>query len=87
MIALILLAAVLIPYVGYRFNGQMPMIDNVRPMASTGLLFGGLAFWVIRGGQRPVAVSLSGPVRAAHATCSTCNCSRPPSWLWLLSAQ
>ncbi|NIK59169.1 hypothetical protein [Kribbella shirazensis] len=50
--ALLLLVAVLVPYVGYLVDGEMPLIENAQAMASTGLLLGGLAFWVIRGGQQ-----------------------------------
>lgn len=54
VLALLLMAAVLVPYVGYLVNGSMPLIGDPDAMASTGLLFGGLAFWVIRGGDRPL---------------------------------
>jgi hypothetical protein len=30
----------------------MPLIHDPRTVASTGFFLGGLAFWVIRGGQR-----------------------------------
>lgn len=52
LIALLLLAAVVVPYAGYLLVGEMPMIDDPRGMASTGLFFGGAAFLVIRGGHR-----------------------------------
>jgi hypothetical protein len=52
VLALLLLGAVLVPYVGYLVDGDMPLIHDPRAMASTGFFLGGLAFWVIRGGQR-----------------------------------
>jgi hypothetical protein len=52
IVAMLLVVAVLVPYVGYLVNGRMPLIDNSRAMASTGLLFGVLAFAIIRGGGR-----------------------------------
>lgn len=53
-VAPLLLPAVLVPYVGYLRDGEMPLIENARAMASTGLFVGGIAFWVIRTGQRPL---------------------------------
>ncbi|MER7251376.1 hypothetical protein [Kribbella sp. NPDC000426] len=53
VVAMLLVVAVLVPYVGYLMNGQMPLIEDSSAMASTGLVLGGLAFWVIRGGGRP----------------------------------
>jgi hypothetical protein len=50
---MLLLVAVLVPYVGYLTNGRMPLIENSRAMASTGLLLGVVAFGIIRGGGRP----------------------------------
>ncbi|MGW5191801.1 hypothetical protein ACWEOO_21335 [Kribbella sp. NPDC004138] len=52
ILAVVLLLAVLVPYVGYLVDSDVPLIDDPRAMASTGLFLGGLAFWVIRGGQR-----------------------------------
>jgi hypothetical protein len=64
VLALLLLVAVLVPYVGYLVNGEMPLIGNSSAMASTGLLLGVLAFWVIRGGGRPARL---GRVEAGSA--------------------
>jgi peptidoglycan/LPS O-acetylase OafA/YrhL len=64
LLALLLLVAVLVPYVGYLVNGEMPLISEPRAMASTGFFLGGLAFWVIRGGQRPARL---GPVETGAA--------------------
>lgn len=64
LLALLLLVAVLVPYVGYLVDGEMPLIENAQAMASTGLLMGGLAFWVIRGGRRPLRL---GKVEAGAA--------------------
>jgi peptidoglycan/LPS O-acetylase OafA/YrhL len=64
VLALLLLVAVLVPYVGYLVNGEMPLIGNSSAMASTGLLLGVLAFWVIRGDRRPARL---GRVEAGSA--------------------
>jgi len=53
VIALMLVAAAVVPYVGYLIEGEMPLISSTREMASTGIFFGALAFWIIRGGNRP----------------------------------
>ncbi|MFI5696444.1 hypothetical protein ACIA58_31600 [Kribbella sp. NPDC051586] len=53
VVAMLLVVAVLVPYVGYLVNGEMPLIGDSSAMASTGLLLGVLAFVVIRGGGRP----------------------------------
>jgi hypothetical protein len=53
VIALVLVAAAVVPYVGYLIEGEMPLISSTREMASTGIFFGALAFWIIRGGNRP----------------------------------
>lgn len=50
---MLLVAAVAVPYIGYVIKGEMPLIEDSRGMAATGLFFGALAFWVIRGGNRP----------------------------------
>jgi hypothetical protein len=52
ILALVLLLAVLVPYGGYLVDSDVPLIDDPRAMASTGLFLGGIAFWVIRGGHR-----------------------------------
>lgn len=52
VVAMLLVVAVLVPYVGYLVNGEMPLIDDSSAMASTGLVLGVLAFTVIRGGGR-----------------------------------
>ncbi|TCC30784.1 hypothetical protein [Kribbella speibonae] len=51
IVATLLLAAVVVPYIGYLVNGEMPLIYDVQAMASTGFFLGVFAFWVIRGGQ------------------------------------
>ncbi len=65
-VAVLLFAAVLVPYIGYLVNGDMPLIDNARSMASTGLFLGGAAFWVIRSG-RPLRLGRVEGVAAALA--------------------
>ncbi|NUR97996.1 MAG: hypothetical protein HOV67_22420 [Kribbellaceae bacterium] len=67
LVALLLLAAVLAPYAGYLLNSDVPLIENAREMASTGLLFGGLAFWVIRTGHRPARLGKAEAGSAALA--------------------
>jgi peptidoglycan/LPS O-acetylase OafA/YrhL len=66
-VAGLLLLAVLVPYVGYLVNGEMPLIDNPRAMASTGFLLGGAAFWVVRSGVRPARLGRVEGVAAALA--------------------
>lgn len=61
---MLLVVAVLVPYVGYLLNGDVPLIDDARQMASTGLLLGGVAFWVIRSGHRPLPL---GKIEAGSA--------------------
>ena len=53
VIALVLVAAAVVPYAGYLIRGDVPLISSTREMASTGIFFGALAFWIIRGGNRP----------------------------------
>lgn len=53
IVALVLLAAVVVPYLGYLGYGEIAMIHTARAMATVSLVFGGIAFWVIRGGHRP----------------------------------
>ncbi|WP_350275782.1 hypothetical protein [Kribbella sp. HUAS MG21] len=64
VVALLLLVAVLVPYAGYLVNGEMPLIENAQAMASTGLLLGGLAFWVLRSPRGPQRI---GKVEAGSA--------------------
>ncbi|TDO58734.1 hypothetical protein EV651_1099 [Kribbella sp. VKM Ac-2571] len=45
----------------------MPLIDNPRAMASTGLLLGGAAFWVLRSGVHPARLGRAEGVVAAVA--------------------
>jgi hypothetical protein len=45
-IATLLVAAILVPYVGYLVNGEMPFIKDPRGMAATGLVLGVIAFLV-----------------------------------------
>ncbi|GAA2807026.1 hypothetical protein [Kribbella solani] len=53
VVALILLGSVLATYSGYLGYGEIAMIHTARAMASVGLILGGIAFVVIRGGHRP----------------------------------
>jgi steroid 5-alpha reductase family enzyme len=45
-IATLLVAAILVPYVGFLVNGEMPFIKDPRGMAATGLVLGVVAFLV-----------------------------------------
>jgi len=40
MTATVLVAAIVVPYVGYLLNGEMPFIQDPRGMAATGLVLG-----------------------------------------------
>jgi hypothetical protein len=44
-VASLLLAAILIPYVGYLVRGEMPFIQDPRGMSATGLVLGAAAFF------------------------------------------
>ena len=46
-IATLLVAAVVVPYVGYLINGSMPFLQDPRGMAATGLVLGLAAAAVI----------------------------------------
>ncbi|MDX3005039.1 hypothetical protein PWY87_25405 [Kribbella solani] len=52
VVALILLGSVLATYSGYLGYGEIAMIHTARAMASIGLILGGIAFVVIRGGTQ-----------------------------------
>jgi hypothetical protein len=43
-IASVLVAAILVPYVGYLWQGQMPFIEDPRGMSATALVLGVAAF-------------------------------------------
>jgi hypothetical protein len=45
-IATALVAAIVVPYVGYLVNGSMPFIKDERGMSATGLVLGVIAFLV-----------------------------------------
>lgn len=45
-LATVLVAAVLVPYVGYLWQGEMPFIKDPRGMAATALILGAAAFVV-----------------------------------------
>jgi riboflavin transporter FmnP len=44
----ILVAAIVVPYVGYLINGEMPFIEDPRGMTATGLALGVVAYLVMR---------------------------------------
>lgn len=46
-LATLLVAAILVPYVGYLVRGEMPFIQDPRGMAATGLILGLLAFAIV----------------------------------------
>ena len=43
-VASALVAAILIPYAGYSFGGEMPLIEDARGMGAAGLILGAVAF-------------------------------------------
>jgi hypothetical protein len=51
-IATFLVAAILVPYVGYLINGSMPFIQDPRGMSGVGLIFGvaaaAIGGWIVR---------------------------------------
>ncbi|HEY3560631.1 MAG TPA: hypothetical protein VGL05_24365 [Kribbella sp.] len=67
VVALVLLAAVVIPYLGYLGYGEIAMIHTARAMASLSLMLGAIAFCVIRGGHRPAQVGRAEAGAAAFA--------------------
>jgi steroid 5-alpha reductase family enzyme len=44
--ASVLVALILVPYIGYLIRGEMPFIQDPRGMAATGLVLGAAAFLV-----------------------------------------
>ena len=50
-IATLLVAAIAVPYIGYLVRGEMPFIQDARGMSVTGLLLGGVAYWVFMHGD------------------------------------
>ena len=58
LVATALVAAVAVPYIGYLVRGEMPFIEDVRGMSATGLVLGGVAYWVIARGDRLEGFSL-----------------------------
>jgi hypothetical protein len=61
-----LVAATAIPYVGYALRGEMPLIEDARGMAFTGLVLGAMA-WFILGSRAfgPRWLGVGGAVVAA----------------------
>jgi hypothetical protein len=51
LIATVLVAAIVVPYVGYLINGEMPFIEDARGMSAVGLILGIAAFAVHRSGD------------------------------------
>jgi hypothetical protein len=51
LIATVLVAAIVVPYVGYLINGEMPFIEDARGMSAVGLILGVVAFAVHRSGD------------------------------------
>ena len=46
VVATLLVAAVVVPYVGYLVRGEMPFIEDPRGMSATALVLGAAAFFV-----------------------------------------
>ncbi len=51
VIATVLVAAVVVPYIGYLVRGEMPFIKDPRGMSATGLVLGTVAYLVMRQGD------------------------------------
>jgi hypothetical protein len=51
-VATLLVAAIMVAYVGYLVNGSMPFVQDPRGMSATGLVLGAVAFVVARMGVR-----------------------------------
>ena len=47
MVAGALVAATVIPYLGYAIRGEMPFIEDARGMAFTGLVLGAVAWFIL----------------------------------------
>lgn len=67
LLATLLMAAIAVPYIGYVVSGEMPLIEDSRGMAGTGLVFGVVAFAVMWRGD---AFDRSGKREAAMAVLS-----------------
>ncbi len=52
LVATLLVVAIAVPYVGYLIDGDMPFVKDARGMSAVGLVLGGVAFWVLRGGNQ-----------------------------------
>lgn len=51
-IALLLVALIAVPYIGYLVRGEMPFVQDARGMSAIGLILGVAAFLVFRWGDR-----------------------------------
>jgi hypothetical protein len=51
LIATILVAAIVVPYVGYLVNGEVPFIEDPRGMSAVGLVLGVVAYIVLMRGE------------------------------------
>jgi multisubunit Na+/H+ antiporter MnhF subunit len=52
LVAMLLVAAIAVPYVGYLIDGDVPLVQDARGMAAVGLLLGAAAFAVLVGGNK-----------------------------------
>lgn len=52
LVAILLVAAIAVPYVGYLIDGDMPFVQDARGMSAVGLLLGAAAFLVLLGGNK-----------------------------------
>ncbi len=50
-LALLIAAAIAIPYAGYLIDGSMPFVQDPRGMSAVGLVLGAAAFLVLRRGD------------------------------------
>ena len=52
LVAMLLVAAIAVPYVGYLIDGDVPLVQDARGMSAVGLLLGAAAFAVLVGDNK-----------------------------------
>ena len=67
LFATLLMAAIAVPYIGYLVRGEMPLIEDPRGMAGTGVFFGAVALFVMWRGD---AFDWTGKAETAMAVVS-----------------
>jgi hypothetical protein len=51
LVGTLLVAAIVVPYVGYLVNGEMPFVEDPRGMSAVGLILGAAAYLVLDRGD------------------------------------